>query len=121
MNLTGPGETFRPPPGPSIWEMYGAPCLIAFAIDDGLASEYACFDAGALVENVCLVAHDMGLATVIMAVAVHHPDVLRRVIPEAAGKRFIVGVALGLAMRESPEREVERKRTDLDDIVTWVS
>jgi nitroreductase len=121
MNLTKPGETFRPPPGPSIWEMYGAPCLLAFAVDDGLASEYACFDAGALVENVCIAAHDVGLATVIMAVAVRHPDVLRSMIPEAANKRFVVGVALGLAMRESPATEVERKRADLDDIVTWVS
>ena len=121
MNITKPGETFRPPSGPSIWEMYGAPCLLAIAIDDGLVPEYACFDAGALAENICLAAHDAGLASVIMAVAVRHPDVLRSVIPQAAGKRFVVGIALGLAMRESPATEIERKRTDLDDIVTWVS
>ena len=70
MNLTRPGETFRPPPGPSIWEMYGAPCLLAFAIDDGLVPEYACFDAGLLVENICVAAHDAGLGGVFTSVAI---------------------------------------------------
>jgi len=121
MNLTKPGETFRPPPGPSIFEMYGAPVLVVLAVEDGLVPEYACFDAGLLAENICLRAHDVGLSSVIMAVGVRYPSVLRATIPEAAGKRFVVGVALGLAAREDPAKEVVRTRADLDDIVTWVS
>ena len=121
MNLTRPGETFRPPPGPSIWEMYGAPCLLAFAIDDGLVPEYACLDAGLLVENICLAAHDAGLATVIMAVSVRYPDVLREVLPGTGGKRFVIGVALGHAAPEAAVNSIERQRADLDDIVTWVN
>ena len=120
MNLTRLGETFRPPPGPSIWEMYGAPCLLVFAIDDGLVSEYACFDAGLLIENICLAAHDAGLATVIMAMGVRFPDVLRDVLPGPGGKRFIIGVALGHPESGAPVNSIERRRADLDDIVTWV-
>jgi len=120
-NLTAPNETFRPPPGPSIWEMYGAPCLVLLAVDEGLVPEYACFDSGLLAENICLRAHDVGLSSVIMAVAVRYPSVLRAMIPVAAGKRFVVGIALGLAARENPANEIERKRADLEDIVTWVS
>lgn len=119
MNLTHPGETFRPPPGPSIWEMYGAPCLLVFAIDDGLVSEYACFDAGLLVENVCLAAHDAGLATVIMAMGVRYPEVLREVFPGTGAKRFVIGVALGHPALNAPLNAIERRRADLDDIVTW--
>ena len=120
MNLTRPGETFRPPPGPSIWEMYGAPCMIVLAIDDGIVPEYACFDAGLLVENICLAAHDVGLATVIMAVGVRYPDVLRDVIPGPGGKRFVISVALGHAAPDAPVNSIPRARADLGDLVTWV-
>ena len=121
MNITHTSEGFRPPPGPSIWEMYGAPCLVLLAIDEGLVPEYACFDAGLLAENICLRAHDVGLSSVIMAVAVRYPHVLREMIPEASGKRFVVGIALGLAARENPANEIERRRAGLEDIVTWIS
>lgn len=120
MNLTRPGETFRPPPGPSVWEMYGAPCLLAFAIDDGLVPTYACLDTGLLVENICLAAHDAGLATVIMAMSVRYPVVLREVLPRTGGKRFVVGVALGRPAPNAPVNGMERQRADLGDIVTWV-
>jgi nitroreductase len=121
MNLPAAGEAFMPPPGPSIWEMYGAPALIVLAIDSALVSEYACFDAGLFAENVCLAAEDVGLSSIIMAVAVRHPDVLRQFIPDAARKRFVIGIAMGLAASEDPGRGMPRQRADLDDIVTWIS
>jgi nitroreductase len=120
MNLTRPGATWTPPPGPSIWEIYGAPYLLVFAIDDGLVPTYACLDTGLLIENVCLAAHDRGLATVIMAMAVRHPDVLREVLPNVGGKRFVVGVALGFPDPDALQNALVRTRADLDDIVTWV-
>lgn len=121
MNLTPPGETFRPPPGPSIWEIYGAPCLVVLAIDGSFVAEYACFDAGLFAENLCLAAHDAGLATVIMAVAVRYPEVLREVLSGTGGKRFVVGVALGHPAHDTPANGPERQRVALDEIVTWVS
>jgi nitroreductase len=121
MNLVRPGETWRPPPGPSIWEMYGAPYLLLFAVDDGLVPTYACLDTGLLIENVCLAAYDKGLGTVIMAMAVRHPEVLREVLPSAEGKRFVLGVALGYPDPDAPQNNVERTRAGFDEIVTWVS
>lgn len=120
MNLTRPGETWRPPPGPTIWEMYGAPYLLVFAVDEGLLPHYACFDTGLLVENVCLAAHDRGLGTVVMAVAVRYPDVLHEVLPATEGKRFVVGVPLGYPDPEAPQNNAERSRADFDDIVSWI-
>lgn len=120
MNLTRPGETWTPPPGPTIWEMYGAPYLLLLAFDEALIANYACFDAGLLVENVCLAAHDRGLGTVIMAVSVRYPDVLRQVLPDIEGKKLIIGVALGYPDPSAPQNSAERDRTDLGEIVTWV-
>ena len=121
MNLVRPGETWSPPPGPTIWEMYGAPYLLLFAVDQGFVPTYACFDSALLIENVCLAAYDRGLGTVIMAVAVRYPEVLREVLPDTDGQRFVVGVALGVPDPEASQNSAERARADVDDIVTWVS
>jgi hypothetical protein len=58
---------------------------------------------------------------VIMAMAVRHPDVLREAVPAARGKRFVVGVALGLPDAEAPANSIARERAPMDEIVTWVS
>jgi nitroreductase len=120
MNLTRPGEVWTPPPGPSIWEMYGAPYLLVFAIDDCLVPTYACLDTGLLIENVCLAAFARGLGTVIMAMAVRYPEVLREALPETEGKKFVLGVALGYPDRGVPQNEVARERAPLDETYTWV-
>ncbi len=119
MNLTRPGETWVPPPGPSIWEMYGAPCLLVFAIDVGLVRTYACLDTGLLIQNVCLAACDRGLGTVIMAMAVRYPEVLRQELPNTEAKHFVAGVALGYPDPDARQNQAERTRADLDEIVTW--
>lgn len=115
-----PGATPVPPQRPGLWWMYGAPALLLFAIDERLMAEYACFDAGLLVENVCLAALDRGLGTCIMAMAVRHPEVLREVVPESRGQRFVVAVALGRPDPDAPLNATERERVDLAEIVTWV-
>jgi nitroreductase len=105
---------------PSIWSFYGAPCLVLFAIDARLEPTYAAFDTGLLVQTFCLVAEDRGYATCIMATAVRHADVLHEAIPEAAGKRFVVGVALGMADHTAVVNRGERGRVETDEIVTFV-
>ena len=108
------------PVGPSGWELYGAPCLLLFAIDEQLEPRYACFDAGLLVQSVCLAAEDRGLATCVMAMAVRFPDVLHELIPEARGMRFVVGLALGQADHTAAVNRSERKRVEVDEIVRWI-
>jgi nitroreductase len=100
--------------------MYGAPCLLVFAIDDGLVENYACFDAGLLAENVCLAAYDAGLGTIVMAMGVRYPEVLHEFLPGSSAKRFVVGVALGHPKKDAPVNDIPRERADIDEIVTWV-
>lgn len=105
---------------PSIWNFYDAPCLVLFAVDARLEPTYAVFDTGLLVQTFCLVAEDRGYATCIMATAVRHADVLHEAIPEAAGKRFVVGVALGTADHAAVVNRGERSRAETDEILTFV-
>ena len=109
-----------PPLGAGTADLFGAPCLLLFAIDARLQPEYACFDTGMLVQSVCLDAHAKGLGTCIMAMAVGYPEVLRQFIPVAKGKRFVIGVALGYPDVEAPTNRFERSRAPLAEIVSWV-
>jgi len=101
--------------------LFGAPCLLVLGFDDCLAEAYAGFDTGAFVQNVCLAACDRGLGTCIVATVVRCPDILRRLLPGAEGKRFVVSVTLGTAVAGSPANTFARSRADLDELVTWVS
>ncbi len=80
------GEAPAPPRRPGLSEIYGAPCLLLFAVHEQLAVEYACFDLGLLVENVCLLAADRGLGTCIMAMTVRFaPDLHELILRRPAG------------------------------------
>lgn len=110
----------RPATGPSVWEFWGAPCLLLLAIDELLEPRYACLDAGILAQTICLAAEDRGLSTCIMATAVRHAEVLHELISSAANLRFVVGVAIGQADHTAAVNRGERKRVDLGELVTWV-
>ena len=102
-------------------DLFGAPCLLVFGFDDCLAEAYASFDTGAFVQNVCLAAHDHGLGTCIVATVIRYPDLLRRLLPDADGMRFVVSVTLGHPVADAPANTFARSRADLDELVTWVS
>jgi len=102
-------------------DLFGAPCLLVLGFDDCLAEAYASFDTGSFVENVCLAAYDRGLGTCVIATVIRYPDILRRLLPDAVDKRFVVAVTLGHAVADSPANRFPRSRADLDELVTWVS
>lgn len=102
-------------------DLFGAPCLLVFGFEDCLAEAYASFDTGSFVQNVCLAAYDRGLGTCIVATVIRYPDLLRRLLPGAEGKRFVVSVTLGSPVPDSPANSFERSRAGLDELVTWVS
>jgi nitroreductase len=100
-------------------DLFGAPCLLVFGIEDCLAPEYASFDTGSLVQSVCLAAYDKGLGTCILATLVRYPGLLRELLPGGEGKRFVVAVTLGYPDREAAANRFERTRAGLDELVTW--
>jgi nitroreductase len=96
-------------------DLFGAPCLLVFGFDDCLAEAYASFDTGAFVQSVCLAACDRGLGSCVMATVIRYPEVLRRLLPGAAGKRFVISVTLGYAMADSPVNTFTRSRAEISD------
>ena len=101
-------------------DLFGAPCLLVFGFNDCLAEGYAGFDTGAFVQNVCLAAQARELGTCIVATVVRYPDLLRRTLPDAADKRFVVSVTLGYPDTEAAANTFERSRAPLEEIVSWV-
>jgi len=91
-------------------DLFGAPCLLVFGFDECLAEAYAGFDSGAFVQSVCLAAYDRGLGTCIVATVIRYPDILRRLLPGAESKRFVVAVTLGSAQPDAPANVFERAR-----------
>jgi nitroreductase len=96
-----------------------APCLLLVAVDRTLVPDYACFDVGIFVQSLCLAAHAKGLGTCIMARAVRHPELLRKLLPDAADRAFVIGVAMGYPDEDASINQFERPRADLEDMVTW--
>jgi len=99
--------------------LYGAPCLIVVAVPRDVAVEYALFDAGLVVQTICLLAHARGLGTCIMAAAVRYPDVLRKVASIPEERRIVAGIALGYPDPDCPLNRFERTRADAREIVHW--
>ena len=100
--------------------LFDAPCLLVFGVEECLGATYALFDSGLLVQSVCLAAFDRGLGTCIVATIVRHPELLREVLPGSDGVRMAVGVTIGYPDPWSPANTFERARADLGEIVTWV-
>lgn len=115
-----PGAAPEPPRRPGLSDLYGAPALLLFAVDERLALEYACFDLGLLVENVCLLAHDAGLGTCVMAMAVRFGSELHAIVPELDGTRIVIGLALGHPDPDSDLNRTDRSRCPLGEVVTTV-
>lgn len=115
-----PGQAAQPPMRPGLADVYGASCLLLFAVHERLAVEYACFDLGLLVQSVCLSAEDRGLGTCIMAMTVRYADALHELLPQAESRRFVVGLALGRPDAESPVNLTERNRCPFGEIVTFI-
>ena len=111
--------TGRSDRGPGNLEFFAAPWLVLFAIDGRLQPEYACFDTGLLVQTFCLAAHERGLGTCIMAMAVGYPEDLHAILPAAEGKRFVVAVALGYPDLEAAINRFDRSRAELSEIVSF--
>jgi nitroreductase len=97
--------------------LFDAPCLIVVSIPRDALVEYAMFDAGLVVQTICLLAHDRGLGSCIMAVAVRYPDLLRKIASVPDDRRIVAGIALGYPDPDYPLNRFERKRAERNELV----
>ena len=104
-----------------MFNLFGAPCMILACLDKSLNIEYAMLDVGLIMQTICLLAHDKGLGTCMLAASVRYPGLLREMLPIPEDQVIVIGAAMGYPDPEAPVNNFERKRADLDEIVTWVS
>jgi nitroreductase len=104
-----------------MFNLFEAPCLIAACIDSRSSSiEYAMLDVGLITQTICLLAHNRGLGTCIMACAVRFPSALKDILPASENKLMAVGIALGYPDLKASVNNFERERAPIEEGVIWV-
>ena len=100
--------------------LFDAPAIILVTIDTELQTEYALLDAGIFLHGFCLLAHDRGLGTCIMATIVSYPEIVRELFSIPENKRLVMGTVLGWPDPDAPVNCFERKRGVFNEFVRWV-
>jgi len=100
--------------------LFEAPAIILVNVDKALALEYAMLDVGIFLQTFCLLAHDRGLGTCIMAAIVNYPEIVRELFSVPEDKTIVMGAVLGWPDPEAAVNQFERQRGSLDEFVTWV-
>jgi nitroreductase len=100
--------------------LFDAPAIILVTIDKELLVEYAMLDVGIFLHGFCLLAHDRGLGTCIMAAIVNYPEIVRELFSVPENKRLVMGAALGWPDPDAPVNCFERRRGTLEQFVRWV-
>ena len=99
---------------------FDAPAVVIFSVDKTLLLEYAMLDVGLILQTFCLLAHDKGLGTCILAAVVTYPEIVREVFSIPETKRLVMGAALGWPDTAASVNLFERDRGDLEEFVRWV-
>lgn len=100
--------------------LFGAPCLLLACISRDGVVEYPMLDIGLITQTICLLAHEKGLATCILAAAARYPNGIREIASIPADKRIIVGIALGYPDLTFPLNHIDRQRAEISEFVHWV-
>ena len=103
-----------------MFKLFDAPTVVIFMVDKTLLLEYAMLDVGLILQTFCLLAHDKGLGTCIMAASVMYPEIVREVFSIPETKRLVMGAALGWPDTEAPVNSFKRNRGQLEEFVKWV-
>nr|ACF33461.1 putative nitroreductase [uncultured bacterium] len=103
-----------------MFTLFDAPAMVLFTMDKTLLLEYAMLDVGLILQTFCLLAHDRGLGTCVLAVSVMYPEIAREVFSIPDTKRLVIGTALGWPDSEATVNSFKRNRGPLEEFVRWV-
>ena len=104
-----------------MYALFDAPAVILLSVDKEIALEYSMLDVGLYLQTFCLLAHDKGLGTCILAATVMYPELTHEIFSIPETKRLVIGAALGWPDPDAPVNSFERERGGADEFVHWVS
>jgi nitroreductase len=104
-----------------MYALFDAPAVILLAVDKKIAMEYSMLDIGLYLQTFCLLAHDRGLGTCILAATVMYPELTHEIFSIPETKRLVIGAALGWPDPDAAVNQFERERGSEDELVKWVS
>ncbi|MGV8057829.1 MAG: nitroreductase [Smithellaceae bacterium] len=100
--------------------LFGAPCLLLACIFRNAVAEYPMLDIGLITQTICLLAHDKGLGTCILAAAARYPDAIRKITSIPEDRKIIAGIALGYPDLTFPLNNIDRQRAEISEFVHWM-
>jgi nitroreductase len=100
--------------------VFDAPCLILACISRDNLVEYQMLDIGLIAQSICLIAHDKGLGTCLLAAAARFPAEIRKIAAIPDNQKIVVGISLGYPDPAFPLNTFERERAGLDEFVRWM-
>ena len=100
--------------------LFDAPAIILVNVDKALSLEYAMLDVGIFLQTFCLLAHDRGLGTCIMAAIVNYPELVHELFSIPENKIIVMGAVLGWPDPEAAVNRFERQRGSMGELVKWV-
>jgi nitroreductase len=100
--------------------LFEAPAIVLVNVDKALSLEYAMLDVGIFLQTFCLLAHDRGLGTCVMAAIVNYPEIVHELFSIPENKTIVMGAILGWPDPEAAVNQFERQRGSLDEFVKWV-
>ena len=103
----------------NMFQFFGAPNVIYIYMEKELGV-YSVMDAGAVMQNICLLAADSDLGTCIEAAAVRYPDLVREQLNIPESKKLVIGIAIGYPDWDSPYNSYKSDRASADLLVKWV-
>lgn len=101
------------------FRFFGAPAAVVALCDKSLAIERSMYDLGAVVQTLCLVALNYGLATCIQGQGLMYPEVIRKHTGLPDSKRLVICVTIGYPDMDFPGNKIQTERAPVADITRW--
>lgn len=103
----------------NMYRLFGAPACIYLTIDDRLNEPYACLDIGSIGSTICYAAFQEGLGTTFLALSMHYPDIVKRVLNVPESKKVVIGIAIGKAHPDAPASVFRSDREPVENILRF--
>lgn len=97
---------------------FGAPLVVYLCLDRSL-TPWSIFDVGLMAQSIMLAAQDHGVDSAIAVNLVSYPDLLRAELDIPEELLILIGIALGYADPEDPEKAFRSSRRSLEEAVRF--